>query len=147
MSQFNSNELEKLVAMAENVSETVNELHAKRAKLKTTAVISLGGIYLSLGTAGYLFTHPYWLDQFPWMFYISLIIFLIFTGVISSIYTYQSVNFLKLVNRDLHTEVEILEKLIRIVYEYRDNVADDALTYVEKTILDMKLQRIQLSSK
>lgn len=147
MTQYNSNELEKLVAMAEDVSETVNGLQTKIANLRVMSMIATVGLYASVGAASYLLDRPNWLSGVSIAFYLLLILVAALIGLGSIFYVYQYVSKIKEYRRSLDAEIGILHRLLDMVHEYKDNIHGEELTYVERAILDMKLQRIKFSSK
>jgi len=147
MEKGNSNELEKLVAMAEEVSETVNELHIKIANLRVMFMVSTIALYVAIGAAYFVFQPPQWLSNSPLAFYLSLGMLAVFLGLGSCFYIYKYTRNIRVYRHNLETEIEILHRLLEMVYEYKENIHDKELSYVEKAILDMKLQRIKYSSK
>ncbi|NOH45845.1 hypothetical protein F0259_18815 [Vibrio cyclitrophicus] len=147
MDKSTSTELEKLVNMAEEVSETVNSLHEKIANLRVMFMVSTIGLYAALGSSYFIFNRPDWLMNLPIAFYISLIILAAFLSFGSLVYIYKYVRNIRIYRRSLDAEVQILHRLLDMVHEYKENLHEKEMSYVEKAILDMKLQRIKYSSK
>ena len=83
----------------------------------------------------------------PIAFYISLIILAAFLSFGSLVYIYKYVRNIRIYRRSLDAEVQILHRLLDMVHEYKENLHEKEMSYVEKAILDMKLQRIKYSSK
>lgn len=147
MDKSGSTELEKLVNMAEEVSETVNSLHAKIASLRVMFMISTAVLYASLGSAYLAFQRPDWFANLPFAFYITLILLTAFLCLGSVFYIYKYIRNIRIYRRSLDAEIGILHRLLDMVHEYKENVYDKEMSYVERAILDMKLQRIKYSSK
>ena len=147
MDKSSSNELEKLVNMAEEVSETVNSLHEKIANLRVMFMVSTIGLYAAIGSGYFIFKRPDWLMSLPVAFYISLILLAAFLSLGSMFYIYKYVRNIHIYRRSLDAEVQILHRLLEMVHEYKENLYEKEMSYVEKAILDMKLQRIKYSSK
>lgn len=147
MIKENVDELDKLVSMAEDVSETVNELHAKIANLKVMFMLSVLGLYGALGASYYLIRQPKWLFEIPLALYSSLIILAVLIGLGSVFYIYQYATKTRVYKRSLNAEKDILHRLLDMVHEYKENIHSAELSYVEKAILEMKLKRIKYSSK
>ncbi|MBH0046504.1 hypothetical protein [Pseudoalteromonas sp. NZS11_1] len=147
MDKRGSSELEKLVNMAEEVSETVNSFHAKIANLRVMFMISTIGLYAAIGSSYFIFNRPDWLINLPMAFYLSLIVLAIFLCVGSSFYIYKySIN-IRTYRRNLAAEVKILLRLLDMVHEYQENIFNEEMSYVERAILDLRLQRIRYSNK
>lgn len=147
MKKSSSSELEKLVNMAEEVSETVNSLHTKIANLRVMFMLSCLGFYATLGTAYFIFTGPEWLVSLPIAFYLSLTLLAVFLGLGSVFYIYKYFINIRVYRRDLAAEAVILYRLLDMVHEYKENIYEEEMSYVEAAILEMKLQRIKYSSK
>lgn len=147
MSKTGSIELEKLVNMAEEVSETVSSLHEKIANLRVMFMLSTVGLYASIGCSYFIFRKPEWLTNIPIAFYLSLIVLAVFLCLGSLLYIYKYIRNIRVYRRSLEAEIKILHRLLDMVHEYRENVYASELSYVENAILDMKLQRIKYSSK
>ena len=147
MEKSSSSELEKLVNMAEEVSETVNSLHVKIANLRVMFMISTIGIYAAIGSSYAVYKKPEWLINLPFAMYITLLLFAIFLGLGSLFYIYKYVRNIRIYRITLDAEIDILHRLLDMVHEYKDNVHEIEMSYVERAILDMKLQRIKYSSK
>ncbi|MBN3116321.1 hypothetical protein H4F46_15620 [Pectobacterium brasiliense] len=147
MKKSSSSELEKLVNMAEEVSETVNSLHTKIANLRVMFMVSTIGLYAALCSTYFMFFKPELLKGLPIAFYLSLMLLAVFLGLGSIYYIYKYFRNIRIYRRDLDTEIEIRHRLLDMVHEYKENIHDEEMSYVESAILDMKLQRIKYSSK
>jgi hypothetical protein len=147
MDKSSSTELEKLVNMAEEVSGTVASLHTKIANLRVMFMVSSIGLYAALGSIYFVFQRPEWLINLPFAFYLTLIFLATFLSLGSLFYIYKYVRNIRIYRRSLGAEIEILRRLLDMVHEYYENVHEAEISYVEKAILDMKLQRIKYSIK
>ena len=147
MDNSSSTELEKLVNMAEEVSGTVNSLHEKIANLRIMFMFSTVGLYTAIGSIYFIFKIPDWLANLPVAFYISLIMLAAFLSLGSIFYIYKYTRNIRVYRRSLDAEIQILHRLLDMVHEYKDNLHEREMSYVERAILDMKLQRIKYSSK
>jgi hypothetical protein len=147
MNKSVSTELEKLVNMAEEVSETVISLHTKTANLRLMLMFSIVGLYAALGSTYFVFQRPSWFTDFPIAFYYTLILLSAFLGLGSLVYIYKYIKNIRLYRRSLYAETEILKRLLDMVHEYKENMHEKEMSYVEQAILDMKLQRIKYSNK
>lgn len=147
MYKSNSTELEKLVNMAEEVSETVNSIHEKIANLRVMFMVSTIGLYAAIGSGYFVFMRPDWLIDLPVAFYIGLILLAAFLCLGSLFYIYKYTRNIRIYRRSLVAEEQILHRLLDMVHEYKENLHEKEMSYVEIAILDMKLQRIKYSSK
>lgn len=147
MDKNSSTELEKLVYMAEEVSETVNALHTKIANLRIMFMASTIGLYAAIGFGFFIFQPPEWLPKLSITFYSSLFFLVIFIGLGSAFYIFKYFRNIRILKRNLEIEIQILHRLLDMVHEYQENIYDKKMSHVEKAILDMKLQRIKYSSK
>lgn len=147
MNNNSSNELEKLVNMAEEVSETVNALHTKIANLRVMFMLAIMSLYASFGLGYFIFQSPSWFLNFPLAFHLTLILLAIFLGVGSVLYLCKYFRNINIYRHNLETEIQIMRRLLDMVHEYKENIHEKDMSYVEKAILDMKLQRIKYSSK
>ncbi|CAM3899231.1 hypothetical protein [Rheinheimera salexigens] len=147
MEQSNSSELDKLVSMAEEVSDTVNKIKTQISKLRSMAVVSFFGIYATMGLI-YIIIHPSkWIIEQPLFLLIFLILLTLILGVASLFYFFQYIIKHRVYRNKLTAEIQILYRLLDMVHEYKDNIYDTKLSYVEEAILDMKLRRLEFSSK
>lgn len=145
MIQSNDGELARLIIMAEDVSGSVNDLHAKLTQLKTQAITSTLGI---ISTVAILFMVTTWPSK---TFEVGINTQFILTCVGSlgfplfSFYTYHIIIRIKECLRNISIENEILRRLLDLVYEYKDHIHDESLSYIERTMLDLRLQRVKFS--
>lgn len=147
MDKSSSTELEKLVNMAEEVSETISLLHTKIANLRVMFMVSTVGLYAAVGSAYLFFQRPEWLTNLPFPFYLTLIFLAVVIGLGSFIYIYKYAQNIRIYRQSLDAEIKILHRLLNMVHEYKENLHETEMSYVEKAILDMKMQRIKYSSK
>lgn len=141
------NELETLVGMAEEVSETISLLHSKIANLRVMLMLSTIGLYSAAVSVYFVFKNPGWLSNLPFTLYIALIFLAFFLVMGSFFYIYKYLVNIKSYKRKLDIEIKIMHRLLIMVHEYKEYIYDKEMSYVEKAILEMKLERIMYSSK
>ena len=145
--QGSSSEVDKLVSMAEKVSDTVNDLHTKIANLRVMFIVSTMGLYASFGSGYYTYMEPSWLNELPFAFFLTLIMLTVFLAMGSIFYILKYFTKIREYRYYLKSETQILHRLLEMVHEYREHFDGDKLTFVENAILDMKLQRIKFKKK
>ena len=145
MIQSSDGELARLIFMAEDVSGSVNDLHAKLTQLKTLAISSTIGI---ISTVAILYMMVTWPSK---PFEVGMNVQFISACICSlgfscfSFYTYHMIIRIKECLRNISIENEILRRLLDLVYEYKDHIYDEDLSYIERTMLDLRLQRVKFS--
>ena len=142
-----SNDLEKLVTMAEKISETVNDLRTKITNLRAMFFVSIIALYASGGFVAILISKPYWFDGIP----VSIIAVSIFVGAALFLgvayFIFQYFRKIKKYRKDLKEEIEILHRLLVMIDEYRSHCKDDGVGFVDEAIIEMRLQRIKYSGE
>ena len=147
MRDESSSELEKLLLMAEKISETVNELHTKTANLRTMSYFSGIATYISFGLLTYFYINPELIFDVPLTLKLSAGIVLLSASTLGVYITYQYFSKIKRYRRDLMVETEMLHRLLAMIHEYKDHIHSSDLSYVDNAVLEMRLQRIKYSGK
>jgi len=141
------NDLEKLVQMAENVSETVNDLNTKMTNLRGIIAFSIIGMYTSIGAITYLILKPVWLENVSGTIFMLFILLAGSLFFISTYFIFQYFSKSKICRHTLYSERKILNELLDMVYEYKEHIHKEDMSFVENAILEMRLKRIRFSTK
>lgn len=139
-------ELNKLVEMAENVFATVSELNSKITTLRVMTMVLAIVIYGSAAAIVYLTLDSAGSDKLSHAMNIFLSVIAAVSFVGSFIYLFQIVIKTKEYKRSVFSETQILHDLLDMVFEYKDHIQKNDLSYVENAILDIRLKRIKFSS-
>ncbi|EJL6847737.1 hypothetical protein [Vibrio cholerae] len=141
------NELESLVEMAESVSATIEDLNTKIVNLRTMAMISMVGVYAT-GTAGFfLFENSLFIEKMELWAFLLMCMFTLTLLIGSGFFLFQYFRKIKSLKYKLDTEKEVLEHLLPLVFEYKDNIYSNDSSYVEKALIEMRLKRIGFSTR
>lgn len=147
MNISSSVELEKLVAMAEEVSATVSSLHTKIASLRVMCMVSVISMYFAMCSIYLLLKGPSWMPEIPRVVLLIVMLLVVCVIIFCFLFIFRYMHNIKLYKQNLNTEVQILHRLLDMVHEYKENLHEEEINYVEKAILDMRLQRIRYSTK
>lgn len=141
-----SNELERLLDMAEKISDTVGKLNATIINT-ATRLIFLGVILIILVLGISLFwARSGWHQTLPMLSYYAVTILAMLTVVFLTYLFFRIAIQLKSLKKSKRYESEILQKLLEMIFEFKDNLQKDNLSNVDKAILEIKLKRMQFSS-
>ncbi len=141
------NELESLLEMAESVSATIEDLNTRIVNLRTMAMVSIVGIYATLAAGFFLYDSTFLIEKLEvWAFLLTcLLTATLLMG--SCFFLFQYFRKVKSLKYKLNTEKEVLEHLLPLVFEYKDNIYSNKSNYVEIALIEMRLKRIGFSSK
>lgn len=138
-------ELNKLVSMAEEVSERVTMLNVALSKSRLILITSSVLTYLSLGL---VFTMALdWKSFSALSMNYSIIAIAVIIAVCSMLYAVKSFKELKNNRQILEIEKEILKRLLEMVYEYKEHLHNSEFSFVDNAILEMKLKRMKFSGQ
>lgn len=140
-------ELESLVAMAESVSATIEDINTKIANLRSMLMISTVGAYATVCCFFILFKYSLRVENMTTTgsLFISATTFALMAGSIMFLFQYfRKMNDLKY---KLKKEKEVLEHLLVLVFEYKDNIYSNKSNYVEKALIEIRLKRIGFSTR
>ncbi|WP_265435633.1 hypothetical protein, partial [Aeromonas media] len=114
-------ELESLVAMAESVSATIEDINTKIASLRSMAMISIVGVYATICCFFILWKYSFLVDNIAaWVsLLISIVTFALMIG--SLLFLFQYFRKISNMKYKLNKEREVLEHLLVLVFEYKDN--------------------------
>ncbi|MGY3965093.1 hypothetical protein [Aeromonas veronii] len=145
--QDSQHELENLVQMAESVSATIEDLNTKITNLRSMAMVSLVGIYASIGSGAILWKSSAIFENLDyWAFLIICFATLtLITG--ASYFLFQYFKKIKYLRYKLEREKDVLLHLLTLVSEYKDNIYENNYSYVERALIDIRLKRIGYSAK
>lgn len=138
-------ELEKLVLMAEKISDTVAEINTKITNLKVMSMVAMICLYISIGAATYLFIVPE-IENISFALYSVLITVALITSAGSVLFLSQYFMKIQGLRRTLNSEKEILHNLLNMVFEYKDHLHNEDVSFVDNAILEMRLKRIKFST-
>ncbi len=140
-------ELESLVEMAESVSATIEDLNTKITNLRSMAMVSLVGIYASIGSGTLLWKSSVLFENIEnWAF--VLICFVTVTLIMgASYFFFQYFRKIKYLRYKLEREKDVLSHLLTLVSEYKDNIYGSSSNYVELALIEIRLKRIGYSAK
>lgn len=140
-------ELESLVAMAESVSATIEDINTKIASLRSMAMISIVGVYATICCFFILWKYSFLVDNIAaWVsLLISIVTFALMIG--SLLFLFQYFRKISNMKYKLNKEREVLEHLLVLVFEYKDNIYSNNSNYVEKALIEIRLKRIGFSTK
>lgn len=141
------NELESLVEMAESVSAAIEDLNTKIVNLRTMAMISMVSVYATVTAGFFLFESSFFIGEMNFWAFLLTCMFTLALLIGSGFFLFQYVRKIKSLNYKLYTEKEVLEHLLTLVFEYKDNVYYNDSNYVEKAIIEMRLKRIGFSTR
>ncbi|EPS3402255.1 hypothetical protein ACVD4U_004317 [Vibrio vulnificus] len=141
------NELESLVEMAESVSATIEDLNTKIVNLRTMAMISMVGVYATVTAGFFLFENSLFIEKMELWAFLLMCMFTLTLLIGSGFFLFQYFRKIKSLKYKLDTEKEVLEHLLPLVFEYKDNIYSNDSSYVEKALIEMRLKRIGFSTR
>ena len=141
-------DLEKLVVMAEKVTDTISDLNTRISNIRLTLMVSTAVLYASFGGMFYLQLQPDRLMELPFLIYTSISVLIIILILGSAYFVVQYFRKIRDYKLKLSSEKEILKELLDMVYEYKDHIYHGgSVSYVEEAILKLRLKRIEFAAK
>ncbi|BEE13834.1 hypothetical protein VAWG004_23370 [Aeromonas veronii] len=140
-------ELESLVAMAESVSATIEDINTKIANLRSMLMIVTVGAYAAVCCFFFLVKYSFRFENMTeWgSLFISAVTFALM--ICSIMFLFQFFRKMNDLKYKLKKEKEVLEHLLVLVFEYKDNIYSNKSNYVEKALIEIRLKRIGFSTR
>lgn len=135
------NKFEKLIDMAQKASENITVLDTKTNKAQTKIFVCLMTIFLIFISVG-----VNWFEDASDEIFITTGLLLLLVVVGSLYFFFLNYKQLSSLKKLKNSETKILKNLLNMVYEYKDHLHQEDLSFVERAIIDMKLERIQFSA-
>jgi len=136
-------ELEKLISLAESVSENISNLDSKLYKLKvqTLAVMSLSYLIIALGFLLYI-------KQFlSYPIMITFSIGFIALIIVGGLYVLHNFKIIKDTKYELKSESIVITKLIDMIHSYKMTVPTYRNDMLSSAVIEMRLGRIKFAAK